>query len=135
MAGNHAALYRRVTIEAEDSAPDGSLLARFTVDRDESAFAELVRRHGPMVLGVCKRTVGHHQDAEDAFQATFLILAGRPGESVGLRFWATGSTAWPYEWPAKPAGGPLEGQTANARGLPCRTRRPARPHCRTTCRM
>ncbi len=93
MAGNHAALYRRVTIEAEDAAPDESLLARFAVDRDENAFAELVRRHGPMVLGVCKRTVGHHQDAEDAFQATFLVLArkaGRIGRPSLLGNWLYG---------------------------------------------
>jgi RNA polymerase sigma factor (sigma-70 family) len=69
-------------------ATEGELLEHFRDRQDQAAFAALVRRHGPMVLSVCRRLLGHAQDAEDAFQATFLVLTRkvasiRKHESLG----------------------------------------------------
>jgi RNA polymerase sigma factor (sigma-70 family) len=58
---------------------DGQLLALFVRRRDGDAFAALLNRHGPMVMGVCRRVLRDRQDAEDAFQATFLVFAGKAG--------------------------------------------------------
>src|SRR5437868_13886699 len=70
-----------------DLACDAQLLARFTAGHDPNAFADLVARHGPMVLSVCRGILRNWHDAEDAFQATFLVLAKkaasiRKGESI-----------------------------------------------------
>ena len=60
---------------AATAEPDAELLARFVRDRNEAAFTALVERYGPMVIGACRRVLGVRSDAEDAFQATFLVLA------------------------------------------------------------
>ncbi len=57
-----------------DATTDARLLECFLATHDETAFATLVQRHGPMVMGVCLRVLRHPQDADDAFQATFLVL-------------------------------------------------------------
>jgi len=72
---------------------DGEALKAFVARKDESAFALLVQRHGPMVLRVCRRVLHHTQDAEDAFQATFLVLARKAaeiGKSESLPSWLHG---------------------------------------------
>ena len=65
----------RSLAEPPDAPPDADLLARFRATRDDRAFAALVARHGPAVLGVCRRVLADPHAAEDAFQATFLVLA------------------------------------------------------------
>src|SRR5215472_1873170 len=69
---------RRLAVPADTQGlSDVQLLDRFTRHREESAFAALMRRHGGLVWGVCRHVLRQEQDAEDAFQATFLVLADK----------------------------------------------------------
>src|SRR5438067_8095830 len=70
---------------------DRELLERFAHQHDHSAFELLVRRHGPLVLGACRRVLGE-DDAEDAFQATFLVLAKKAGSIA----WQGSVAGWLY---------------------------------------
>jgi RNA polymerase sigma factor (sigma-70 family) len=75
------------------SLADGQLLESFRAQREEAAFEALLKRHGPMVLGVCRRVLHNAHDAEDAFQATFLVLVRKAhaiGRPEGLGNWLYG---------------------------------------------
>src|ERR1700732_3010808 len=79
---------RRILLREGPAVTDGQLLERFIQGREEAALEALVLRHGPMVWGVCRRILRSHHDAEDAFQATFLVLVRRascvvPREMLG----------------------------------------------------
>jgi RNA polymerase sigma factor (sigma-70 family) len=88
MAGTQAATILRhvrgLTAGLAGEVSDRELLERYTTAGEEAAFEALMRRHGPLVLGVCRRVLGNLHDAEDAFQAAFLTLA-RKAESIRQR--------------------------------------------------
>ena len=76
-------LRRAVLLPDGAGLTDGQLLESFVVRREEAAFEALLRRHGPMVLGVCQRILRNVHDAEDAFQAIFLVLARKASSVAG----------------------------------------------------
>jgi RNA polymerase sigma factor (sigma-70 family) len=78
-AGPLLAFIRRIAAaRSHGGLTDGELLLRFAASREEAAFAALMQRHGAMVFGVCRTILRDMHDAEDAFQATFLVLARKP---------------------------------------------------------
>jgi RNA polymerase sigma factor (sigma-70 family) len=70
---------RRLAVPSIKTLSDQQLVEQFVDRQEQASFAALVQRHGPMVLAVCRRVLHHTQDAEDAFQATFLVLARKAG--------------------------------------------------------
>jgi RNA polymerase sigma factor (sigma-70 family) len=76
-------LRRAALVQQGAGLSDGQLLRAFLNDHDECVFEALVRRHGPMVMGVCRRILRHTQDAEDAFQAAFLVLVRKAASLAG----------------------------------------------------
>jgi RNA polymerase sigma factor (sigma-70 family) len=113
-------LCRVVRSEDPTAADDADLLRRYTTAQDESAFGQIVERHGPMVLGVCRRLLRHEQEAEDAFQATFLILARK----AGLRAWRTSVAGWLHTAARRVCRRALVVQAQRARQERCAAARP-----------
>lgn len=85
-------LHKVLGVPENSDLPDRLLLKHFAATRDERAFATLVRRHGALVWGVCWRALRHTEDAEDCFQATFVVLARR----VGSVRWHESIANWLY---------------------------------------
>ena len=92
---------------------DGQLLERFFSHRDEDAFAMLVERHAPMVMAVCRRSLKNPGEVDYAFQATFLILARRPGSVRGATPWGGAFTAWRVGSVSSPTARQLAGEGTN----------------------
>ena len=102
---------RRLLRQEATEFNDAQLLKCFIEHRDEVAFAALVRRHGPMVFGVCRRLLHNHCDAEDAFQATFLVLVRKAASLASRELLAN----WLYRVAYQTA--------AKARTMVCRRRK------------
>jgi RNA polymerase sigma factor (sigma-70 family) len=115
--------FRRAALRQDGCGmTDGQLLECFLADREEAAFEALVRRHGAMVLGVCRRILRNSHDAEDAFQATFLVLV-RKATSLGRREtignWLYG-VAYHTALKARATAGKRRAKEAQARDMPTR---------------
>jgi RNA polymerase sigma factor (sigma-70 family) len=100
--------YVRRQVGAPDAGTDRALIQRFAVAGDEAAFTTLVNRHGPMVFRVCRRVLGNAHDAEDAFQATFLVLA----KKAAALAWRESLAGWLHEVASRVA---LKARTAACR--------------------
>jgi RNA polymerase sigma factor (sigma-70 family) len=111
---------QKLAARFDDRTPDRDLLRRFGAERDESAFAEIVRRHGPMVLRTCRRVLHDGHDAEDICQAAFLLLA-RKAASAGWHDSIAGwlfQTAYRLSLKARTTAGRRARHEAHARPLP-----------------
>jgi RNA polymerase sigma factor (sigma-70 family) len=83
---------RKLSAQTEEGIGDRELLQRFACQLDQTAFASLVRRHGPMVFQACRRLLHDWHDAEDVCQAVFLVLASK----AGLGHWRESVPNWLY---------------------------------------
>src|SRR5438105_9371672 len=108
-------LRRSIFVREAAGWSDGRLLSAFISHRDEAAFEAIVRRHGPMVMGVCQRVLRNRHDAEDAFQTTFLVLVRKAGAIMSRELLAN----WLYGVAYNTA---LKAKAATARRRVCERR-------------
>jgi RNA polymerase sigma factor (sigma-70 family) len=102
----------KATIRGDDSVPDDrEMLRRFVEEGSQDAFAALVRRHSELVLGACRRVLPTAQDAEDACQATFLVLV----QKAGKEHWQPSVAGWLYATARRVAGNALQSARRRAR--------------------
>jgi DNA-directed RNA polymerase specialized sigma24 family protein len=113
-------LRRAALLSVGDGPSDAHLLQSFLARRDEAAFEALLHRHGPLVLGVCRRVLRNAHDAEDAFQATFLVFARNAGSIRSKQVVAS----WLYGVAYRTA---MKARALNAKRRE-KERRPARCH-------
>ena len=117
-------------LEGPAATADGQLLERFAAQCDEAAFEELVRRHGPMVMRLCRRLLRENSDVEDVFQATFVVLARRAGSVRKHQSVASWLYKVAYRIALRPAARPIAGGSTSSRWArrrrTCRDRPPAR---------
>jgi len=104
-------LRRSIFVREAEGWTDGRLLSAFISHRDEAAFEAIVRRHGPMVMGVCQRVLRNRHDAEDAFQTTFLVLVRKAGSIVGRELLANWLYGTAYNTALKAKAGAMKQRT------------------------
>jgi Sigma-70 region 2 len=90
--------------KAYEDTSDRELLQRFLAEREEAAFVALLKRHGPMVLQVCRRIHRNEHDVEDIFQATFLLLARKADSIRKLESVASWLHGVAHPWRSRPEG-------------------------------
>jgi hypothetical protein len=114
---------RKTVLRQDESSPDDQLLRHFIVRRDGSAFSAIFSRHTQMVFGVCRRVLRNQQDAEDAFQAVFLVLARKASSIAKRELLANWIYGVGFNIARRPRRWPPSGRAERSRSSTCRSPR------------